>query len=290
MWRSSLPYFSVIVPFRNEEAYVDRAINSLKRQSFFNFEAILVDDKSEDNSVAVARQLIGNDPRFRVVTAPKRSIGAARNHGIRLAQGFRLMFLDADDDLRPNTLLILFLASIIFRPNVLMFSARARFEGMPTQKRATEKRNLILRRHNKAFINKAGPDALVELENSGAYLHFATLLSIETSFLRKSNLFFTEGVFHEDVVFTFQVVTQSELVTLIPARLYTRTIRPDSVTGDAGRKNIADLSTAMVDLGKRIEAIPTGSDAHRSALRILADVRDYQSRIRRKICRTELLE
>ena len=161
---------------------------------------------------------------------------------------------------------------------------------MPTRKRDTEKRNLILRRHNKAFINKAGPDALVELENSGAYLHCATLLSIETSFLRKSNLFFTEGVFHEDVVFTFQVVTQSELVTLIPARLYTRTIRPDSVTGDAGRKNIADLTTAMVDLGKRIEAIPTGSDAHRSALRILANVLDYQSRIRRKICRTELLE
>ena len=296
-FRSSTPYFSILVPFRNEERFLERAIKSLKRQTFFRFEVILIDDGSEDNSVLVAKQSIGSDRRFRVTTASKSSIGAARNQGIRLARGVRIMFLDADDDLRPNSLWILYLASIILKPDVLLFSAKARFEGMPTPKNAMGRkilrirraeRILRLRRNGLKFARKTGPDALVKLENSGAWLPGAAFLSIDVAFQQKCNLFFPEGTLHEDVMFTLRAIAESERVTLIPARLYTRTVRPDSVTGNAirnhqaGKKSIVDLSRVLDELEKYIQTMSTGSDLHRSALKIMDEVKEYQSVIRAK--------
>lgn len=93
----SLPFFSIIVPIYNAEKYLDRCISSIQKQSFDNYEVILVDDGSTDFSAALCQKYAANDGRFRY--CPKENGGSfhARRFGINMARGLYLMFIDSDD-------------------------------------------------------------------------------------------------------------------------------------------------------------------------------------------------
>jgi GT2 family glycosyltransferase len=93
---------SVVVPLYNKQAYVTRALDSIAAQTFGDFEVIVVDDGSTDDS----RQLAEAHPdnRIRVISQPNQGPGAARNAGIALAKGDIVAFLDADDEWLPDYL------------------------------------------------------------------------------------------------------------------------------------------------------------------------------------------
>lgn len=98
------PLVTVVVPTYNEQRFVGETIESVKRQSYTNFECIVVDDASTDDSVLVAWRAIAGDPRFRVVRHMSNGgLSASRNTGIRLALGTYVTFLDADDLLMEDT-------------------------------------------------------------------------------------------------------------------------------------------------------------------------------------------
>ncbi|HVZ03554.1 glycosyltransferase family A protein, partial [Hyphomicrobium sp.] len=99
------PLVTVAVSLYNEPRFIIDAIESLKRQSFQDFEAIIVDDASTDNSRAVAYEAIQNDNRFRIVQHLKNGgVGAARNTALRLSRAPLITFLDADDFLLVDSL------------------------------------------------------------------------------------------------------------------------------------------------------------------------------------------
>ncbi len=98
------PGISVIVPVWNVADCVAACIASLRAQDFANFEAIVVDDGSTDDSRAIARAAIGNDPRFTLLTQPNRGLSGARNTGLAQAQGNWIAFLDSDDRVAPGWL------------------------------------------------------------------------------------------------------------------------------------------------------------------------------------------
>jgi glycosyltransferase involved in cell wall biosynthesis len=85
---------SVILPVYNCERYLAEALGSVQNQTYRPLDVILVDDGSKDGSAVVAR---GFEPSLRYCFQPRRGIGAARNHGVKLARGSFLAFLDADD-------------------------------------------------------------------------------------------------------------------------------------------------------------------------------------------------
>ncbi len=88
---------SVIVPVYNGEEWLGEALESLKGQTYGDFEAIIVDDGSTDNSAAIAKTFCAADSRFRLISQPNAGVSAARNHGIDLAKGEWIAFMDADD-------------------------------------------------------------------------------------------------------------------------------------------------------------------------------------------------
>lgn len=90
--------FSVIIPVYNVEKYVNRCIDSLLGQNYQNFEAILVDDGSTDNSLLICRNREKQDNRIKVIQKPNGGVSSARNEGIKNATGEYLLFLDADDE------------------------------------------------------------------------------------------------------------------------------------------------------------------------------------------------
>lgn len=94
-----MPAFSVVIPLYNKARTIARCLTSVARQSWREFEAIVVDDGSTDGGGRIARQF--PDPRFRVLEQPNRGEGAARNRGIAEARGDWIALLDADDEWDP---------------------------------------------------------------------------------------------------------------------------------------------------------------------------------------------
>jgi glycosyltransferase involved in cell wall biosynthesis len=96
------PRTSVIITSYNYACYLPAAMASVLAQTEGDFELLLVDDSSTDDSVAVAQACA--DPRVQVIVQPHSGLGAARNTGIRAARGRYIAFLDADDVWVPDKL------------------------------------------------------------------------------------------------------------------------------------------------------------------------------------------
>ena len=98
-----MPLLSVVVPTRDRSERLRAALQSLRAQTFADFEVIVVDDGSTDDTPALLAELSAADPRITSVRLPGGSGAAgARNRGISAASGAYLAFLDDDDEWRPN--------------------------------------------------------------------------------------------------------------------------------------------------------------------------------------------
>lgn len=96
---------STVIPTYNSEDYLERAFASAIEQKGVTFEIIIVDNNSTDGTVALAEKLRLQHPKLvRVGHEPKQGSAAARNHGVRLAEGEWIQFLDSDDVLLPGKL------------------------------------------------------------------------------------------------------------------------------------------------------------------------------------------
>ncbi len=100
------PAVTVVVPLYNEARFVGATLESLRRQTFDDWECIVVDDASTDNSVVAARRYTKIDGRFRLVRHKVNGgLSAARNTGLRLGRGRYITFLDSDDILMADSLI-----------------------------------------------------------------------------------------------------------------------------------------------------------------------------------------
>ena len=97
-----MPRLSVVVPVYNVEEFLDACLESVVKQTFEDFEVVMVDDGSTDGSVAIAERFADRDERFRLVSQPNGGLSKARNTGTLAAAGKYLAFLDSDDALPPN--------------------------------------------------------------------------------------------------------------------------------------------------------------------------------------------
>jgi len=93
---------SVIIPTHNFGQYIEEAVDSVLQQEVKDLEVIVVDDGSTDDTAERLARIA--DPRLKVARLAKVGVGAARNHGLNLARGRYIAFLDSDDRWRPNKL------------------------------------------------------------------------------------------------------------------------------------------------------------------------------------------
>jgi glycosyltransferase involved in cell wall biosynthesis len=101
---SETPLVSVIIPAFNAAGVIGETLESVRNQTFQNFEAVIVDDGSTDGTADVIRRFCESDPRFHLIRQDNRGVSAARNAAIGRARGEFIAFLDHDDVWLPEKL------------------------------------------------------------------------------------------------------------------------------------------------------------------------------------------
>ena len=97
-----MPKISIIIPVYNVEKYLSRCIDSVLQQTYKDFELILVDDGSLDNSGNICDEYASRDARIRAIHKPNGGVSSARNTGLDNAKGKYVMFCDSDDYAEPT--------------------------------------------------------------------------------------------------------------------------------------------------------------------------------------------
>ena len=98
------PAVSIVIPFYNAGGQLERAVRSVFGQSFVNWELILVDDGSNDDSREIAAELIDGESKAKLIVQDNRGVSAARNRGTEEASAPLVTFLDSDDNWMPDFL------------------------------------------------------------------------------------------------------------------------------------------------------------------------------------------
>lgn len=97
-----MPKVTVVIPAYNSMAYLPETLDSVLKQTFTDFEVLIIDDGSTDHTAAWASEI--KDPRVKLISQLNKGVSAARNTGISHAQGEYIAFLDADDTWHPTKL------------------------------------------------------------------------------------------------------------------------------------------------------------------------------------------
>ncbi|MBW4641438.1 MAG: glycosyltransferase family 2 protein [Goleter apudmare HA4340-LM2] len=100
----TIPKVSVVVPAYNVSNYIQEALTSLKLQTFKDFEVLVVDDGSTDDTAAVVQKFCQGDSRFQLLQKPNGGLSSARNYGTSHARGEYIALLDGDDVYHPDKL------------------------------------------------------------------------------------------------------------------------------------------------------------------------------------------
>lgn len=190
---------SIIVPVYNTEAFISKCIESILAQSYNDFELLLIDDGSTDNSGIICDKYSDIDKRIKVFHKKNAGVGAARNTGIEKANGQYITFIDSDDYIDSHYLEYFF--NIPFTSNNIYVKAEALIDT------PNENRILNLKTNKDYVLDNTQLGYEIEqhdLLSKGA--PWAKLFSLEL--IRKYNLRFPTDInFHEDHYFVIKYIT-----------------------------------------------------------------------------------
>lgn len=212
--------FSIIIPVYNTEAYLSRCLDSAVQQSYDDYEIICVDDGSTDGSAEILQQQALQHPRIRVIRQENHGIGHARNTGLRAAQGDYVLFLDSDDWLEPDTLQIL--SQHTDNNDMICFNGRRFFN----QTQENEPSDAI---QNEKDLTGWEYYCRHALEKRRFAFVCVVLRCYRRNFLLQNNIFFHEGIYHEDNLFTPVVCYYAHRVEVVNHILYTYCVREHSI-------------------------------------------------------------
>jgi len=210
--------FSIIVPVYNVEKYIRQCLDSIKKQTFTDFEALIVDDCGTDSSIDIVKEYAANDERFVIIKQDyNQGVSAARNAALDRAQGEYIVFADADDWLELNALEVIYNAFEKSKADVVWYGA---YKATASKRTTPEENELD---HMEYVTNLTLTRMVGCIWNK----------SFRTSAINKIGLRFPVGMIIEDSEFTFRAFTRLKKAYYIKDILYNyRTDREGSLTTD----------------------------------------------------------
>lgn len=138
------PKISIIVPVYNTEQYVARCLDSIKNQTYSDFEVVIVNDGSTDNSESICMDFALRDPRFRVYTKENGGNSTALNHGFQYVTGEYFTVVDSDDYIDERCFETLYDISTKYSFDLLNFGYTYIKNGVPDQRASILPKNILI--------------------------------------------------------------------------------------------------------------------------------------------------
>lgn len=259
------PNVSFIVPVFNGAHWIERAMKSLQRQTYPDFEAVVVDDGSQDESFLRCQTFAQTDRRFSVYSIAHCGLSGARNFGLSKIQGAYVGFLDADDWLEENFTLLLLNAiqsqeaEIASCLSALAQAPRQNAGGLPGAIQA----------------QCYAPVEYLALayRNPAVNVRMGNRLYVRHLF---DHVTFPDGMLYEDVVTNYKLCRQCRVVVHIPAPLHNYFIGNESITRSPLQEKDFDLPRQWEQVYRMAKEdfpalVPAVQAMQITALRALAD-------------------
>lgn len=231
-----MPKASVIVPVYNVEAYLEKCVQSILRQTEQDFELLLVDDGSTDSSGQLCEELAKKDSRIRVIHQENQGLGGARNTGIREAKGDWLLLVDSDDWIEPEILEKSLEAGLREEADMVMFPFRSVDE---------EGRELAVFRENvpldRALSLKERKDILLTAPVAWNKLY-------RTAFFRETGLAYPSRVWYEDIRTTPKLMALARRMVFISDIGYNYLQRQGSIMNSGKVARNVEIIEAFDDI------------------------------------------
>lgn len=244
-------FCSIIIPVYQVEQYIQKCIVSVMSQSFTkDVECILVNDCSKDSSIIIAKKLLDEyrgDIMFRIINREENGgLSAARNTGINEARGEYLYFLDSDDYITPDCIKVL-VETVKRYPKAQIVQAGAEATTKGFEYLSLKSTKLKEYTEDKRYIKR---EMLM-----AHYPPTAWNKLIKRDWLLKHNLFFKEGLLHEDDYWNFFAAKHVTAYAICKQDTYLYNIRPGSITQAPSERNIESRLKSASDFMDNIDPV-----------------------------------
>lgn len=222
---------SIIIPIYNVELYVERCLESVFSQTYKNIEIILVDDCGSDNSLLIAKKVADKYSKRFIVKyihhQENKGLSAARNSGILASTGDYIYFLDSDDTISPKC--IEELCSLIgeIAPDFIIGNYNTITE-------TGDRCNYILNMDPGLVLSS---HSIINAYKAHMWYEMAWNKLVKKKFIIDNNLFFKEGIIHEDELWSFMLACIATSMGVVMSNTYTYYKRTDSITGSVGNSD-----------------------------------------------------
>lgn len=205
------PKISIIVPIYNTGKYLNRCIDSILNQSFKDFELILVNDGSTDNSKKIIDEYAKNDRRIKVIHKKNGGQGSARNRGLDIAQGDYIGFVDSDDWIHKD--MYKFMYAIAIQNNVAIVQVNNETTNLFFDDKCFEA--------SKVKINRID-NVLKKFSECNSFEILPFIFPVNKIYHRSiwSKLRYPEGKFAEDLRVVYKVYEQAKEMICIDYKFY----------------------------------------------------------------------
>lgn len=207
---------SIIIPVYQVEKEIPDCIRSVLAQTLKDFECILVDDGTKDNSIRAAAEVFGDDPRFRVIHKENGGLSDARNRGIGEAQGEYVFFLDSDDEITPTLLEKAYSMAEKHDSDIVVFDMLYVWPDGKTDITVSAEREVS------SYSNDPGIILINNSANNKLY---------RTSFIKDRR--FPKGKWYEDLAVVPVWLAEANNVSYVPEPLYLYKQREGSISHSA---------------------------------------------------------
>lgn len=218
---------SIIIPVYQVEKYIKNCILSIIRQSFKNFEVILVNDGTRDNSIEIAEKILkSNQIVYKVINQKNKGVSVARNKGILCATGKWIICIDSDDIINEKFLEILYKGIKDTNYNISIVNYRY-----------VNEKNLFLE-SNKIYKSQKVENILNSYLKRNIKIISPAIL-IRKEFILKNNLLYNEKAkFSEDMLYIYKILLTEKTIIYNKSQLYNYYIRQNSTMTSSSKEKI----------------------------------------------------
>ncbi|WP_044916098.1 polysaccharide pyruvyl transferase family protein [Oribacterium sp. FC2011] len=217
---------SIIIPAWNVEKYIVKCIDSCLRIKGAEIEIVIVNDGSTDSTLRKINENFGELNNLKVYTTENHGLSAARNYGIKMAEGDYIIFLDADDWLRTDLNQLISNETIFDNLDVLFFCCQMIDEMDENRLYPNKSFPVDFGIYSGEDIFKISRDRYA----GSGFFHFAWLGVYKRSFLLENNISFLEGIVYEDYDFWFKVLRNANRIRYSYRICYAYRLRNASIT------------------------------------------------------------